>query len=385
MRSLTLDYIKKYGVLAGVFIGIISIIPIAGGWDEYVHQHEMGNYPLSPIIRLCTSLFFWPLIGYMNSWLLSNFLQNESKSRRNRNKLVLFLSGGVLTAIAIQCAARDALVFSSELMENGKGGPLGEPSFETLANLLTAGFVYVGAYNMIRQERYLRVFWNSNYFATLLHAILAYGFAWILFIAFGDIIMECNWLVDRKYVFFAEFSHPERILVTPLLITVLFAFYFFGIRHELKKLKRKDFDVAISYSRQNSAIISEISNKLKTKGLRVYLDTEHGHESVGKDLIDYLNKIFTERSQYGIIALSQEYLNSFFGREIELPFLKSKWKKEGQIDILIVIKLDDTRLEEIGLPHALGYIDAKNKSPEQISETVAKKVRLDLEDDLFRD
>jgi uncharacterized membrane protein len=127
MQTNSFKKLWKYGVISGILIGLICILPIIGGWDKYISQAKEKSdyyYKFPPFTRILSSLFFWVIAGVLMCWLISRFVSRKQNDKKHK-KILVFLIGGSLTAIAIQLAARDALIFDRTLMENGTGGAVG--------------------------------------------------------------------------------------------------------------------------------------------------------------------------------------------------------------------------------------------------------------------
>lgn len=369
MDQLPFSKLWKYGAISGILIGLICLLPIIGGWDDYVNQYQIDNrssstyYKFYPITRIFASLFFWVIAGTLMCWLTSRFAAGKQSKKLSR-KVILFFIGGFLTALAIQFAARDALIFNRMLIAQGKGGPLGEPSFETIGNFFAAGFIYVGIYILILRSHKTESFFKTNYLSTLTLAVMSYGLVFLLWysISNGDPIPT-----DTPYIFDWSFPHSERIFLLPLMISILFIVYYLGI----KKINSKEFDVAISYSYENVYFTNDLHQRLKENGLSVYKDDHYNYESVGHSLNAYLYRVFRYRSKYGLIIVSKNYLTSKYASE-ELAILKERSLVEK--NIILPVFLDDTKLIDLGLPESLAYLDARKLGIDKIAAIIAMRV-----------
>ncbi len=133
----------------------------------------------------------------------------------------IFFLAFVLSLLLHQLGARDALVAPGAL--DGRGGPLGEPSFESLAVGLSTGTWILLLIHLVRTHPYpgfsAKMFLAAR---AALWGALVYGGVFLLFkllINTGLLIRYDYWIAP--WVFTVDFSHPERIVLVPL-VAVLY-------------------------------------------------------------------------------------------------------------------------------------------------------------------
>jgi TIR domain len=249
-----------------------------------------------------------------------------------------------------------------------RGGPLGEPSFETIGNFFAAGFIYVGIYILFFKSGEVKSFFHTNYLSTLTFAIMSYGAVFLFWHSISNGKSQPEGWNIKAYVFDGSFPHPERIFLLPLMISILFIVYYLGI----KKINRKEFDVAISYSYEDADFTNKLHDKLNENGIRIYQDSKYLKEIVGGEISPYLDTVFRHRSTYGLIIVSKNYLNSKYG-SVELTILKDKCRVNK--DVILPIIIDGTKLSKLGLSEDLAYLDAQKFSIDTIAEIITLKVR----------
>lgn len=130
------------------------------------------------------------------------------------------------------------------------------------------------------------------------------------------------------------------------------------------------YDIALSFAGEQREFVESVASKLKEFEISVFYDNYEQVDLWGKDLYAHLNDIYKNKCQYCIIFVSKEYANKLWTRH-ELASAQARAFKENK-EYILPIRIDDTELP--GLNETVGYIDARNISPEGIAKLAKLKI-----------
>lgn len=133
-----------------------------------------------------------------------------------------------------------------------------------------------------------------------------------------------------------------------------------------------DFDVAISFAGENRDLARRLSEILTSRGIRVFYDANEQATLWGKNLYDYLSKVYFSQARYCLMIIS-EYYRLKKWTQLERQSAQARAFQQTE-EYILPIRLDDTELT--GLFGTIGYIDARSKTPEEISNLVIQKLSI---------
>lgn len=129
------------------------------------------------------------------------------------------------------------------------------------------------------------------------------------------------------------------------------------------------YDVALSFAGEQRAYVDEVYRHLEEKGVRVFYDDAHDVEMWGKDLNEYLERIFRDQARHCVLFLSADYVRKKWPRK------EGRAALERQIDenreYVLPVRFDDTDLP--GLPGTIKYVEAP-EDPKVLAEKIAAKI-----------
>lgn len=131
-----------------------------------------------------------------------------------------------------------------------------------------------------------------------------------------------------------------------------------------------DYDVAISFAGEDRKVAESIAIKLKEKGVRVFYDAFEEDQLWGKNLYEYLTKIYTEDARYCLLLLSENYAKKSW-TNLERQSAQARALRDGK-EYILPIRIDDTKIP--GLPETVGYISLSNTTIEKIVNLILKKL-----------
>jgi len=130
------------------------------------------------------------------------------------------------------------------------------------------------------------------------------------------------------------------------------------------------YDVALSFAGEQREYVEKVASQLKEKGISVFYDNYEQVDLWGKDLYSHLNDIYKNKCQYCIIFISKEYANKLWTQH-ELKSAQTRAFREN-MEYILPVRIDDTELP--GLNETVGYIDARNITPEGIAKLAKLKI-----------
>ncbi|MFI7676789.1 TIR domain-containing protein [Actinophytocola sp. NPDC049390] len=131
-----------------------------------------------------------------------------------------------------------------------------------------------------------------------------------------------------------------------------------------------DFDVAVSFAGEDRALVAEVVEGLKTRGVSVFYDQDFTAEMWGENLVDYLQTVYRLRARFVIMFVSRHYRDKMWTRH-ERESAQSRAIQQDSAYILPV-RLDDTELP--GLHVTTGYLDARDVGAGGIVDTTLDRL-----------
>lgn len=133
------------------------------------------------------------------------------------------------------------------------------------------------------------------------------------------------------------------------------------------------YDVALSFAGEDRKYIEEVALFLKKKNIAVFYDYFEEEALWGKNLISYLEEIYTNKSKYCVVFISQYYVQKewtcYESAAAMVRLLNSNMKQK---EYLLPVKFDETKVS--GVLSTIGFIDGKKKTPDELGNLIIKKL-----------
>ena len=133
-----------------------------------------------------------------------------------------------------------------------------------------------------------------------------------------------------------------------------------------KKLTK--YDIAISFTENDTAIANQVATALRKKGFSVYF--YKNINQIAKDLDKITQTVYGNRSNYGLVILSKNYKQKTWTMR-EWKLLQEA-KRKRRIKEIFVIKLDG-HLHLPGLKKSVIY-HKWNNDPKEIAKLIRERV-----------
>ena len=133
------------------------------------------------------------------------------------------------------------------------------------------------------------------------------------------------------------------------------------------------YDVALSFAGEDRKYVEEVALFLKKKNIAVFYDYFEEEALWGKNLISYLEEIYTNKSKYCVVFISQYYVQKewtcYESAAAMVRLLDSNMKQK---EYLLPVKFDETKVS--GVLSTIGVIDGKKKTPDELGNLIIKKL-----------
>lgn len=133
------------------------------------------------------------------------------------------------------------------------------------------------------------------------------------------------------------------------------------------------YDVALSFAGEDRKYVEEVALFLKKKNIAVFYDYFEEEVLWGKNLISYLEEIYTNKSKYCVVFISQYYVQKewtcYESAAAMVRLLNSNMKQK---EYLLPVKFDETKVS--GVLSTIGFIDGKKKTPDELGNLIIKKL-----------
>lgn len=132
-----------------------------------------------------------------------------------------------------------------------------------------------------------------------------------------------------------------------------------------------DYDVALSFAGEDRSYVSQVAHILNSLGVRVFYDEFEEVKLWGKDLYTYLDDIYQNKARYCVIFISVNYANKLWTNH-ERQSAQARAFQQARQEYILPARFDDTVIP--GIRPTVGYIELRNKTPEQFAYIIAQKV-----------
>lgn len=132
-----------------------------------------------------------------------------------------------------------------------------------------------------------------------------------------------------------------------------------------------DYDVAFSFAGEDREIARAVAAIAQANHLRVFIDEEHLWESWGKNLNEYLQDIYSNKSQFCVIFISKDYCEKAY-TNAERRYALDR-VLHSKTEYLLPLRIDNSWPD--GLPLATAFLDLRKMSVSEAATIMVKKVK----------
>lgn len=133
------------------------------------------------------------------------------------------------------------------------------------------------------------------------------------------------------------------------------------------------YDVALSFAGEDREYVEQVALLLKKKNVAVFYDYFEEENLWGKNLVSYLEEVYTHKSKYCVIFISQYYAQKeWTSYESAAAMVRMLDNNRKQKEYLLPVKFDETKVP--GVLSTIGFVDGKRKSPDELANLIIKKL-----------
>ncbi len=138
----------------------------------------------------------------------------------------------------------------------------------------------------------------------------------------------------------------------------------------------REYDISLSFASEERAYVEQVAQALTKRGVSVFYDHYEEASLWGKPLYEYLAEIYSNRARFCLIFASANYLRKTWTSH-ELRSAQSRAINENR-EYILPARFDDTQIP--GILSTTGYIDLRQKTPEQLADLVQAKLQASAAD-----
>lgn len=137
-----------------------------------------------------------------------------------------------------------------------------------------------------------------------------------------------------------------------------------------KQATTYDYDVALSFAGEDREYVEQVAEILKKRRVRVFYDRFEQIDLWGKDLYMHLDEVYRLEARYCVMFISKHYASKLWTNH-ERRSAQARAFKENK-EYILPVRFDDTDIP--GILDTVGYIDARELSPDEIADMVMEKL-----------
>jgi hypothetical protein len=132
----------------------------------------------------------------------------------------------------------------------------------------------------------------------------------------------------------------------------------------------KDYEVSLSFASEQRSYVLDVARHLKAARLRVFYDEYERVNLWGKDLAEYLQQLYLNKSEYVVIFISQAYVEKIWtGHEKKAALAAAL--TAGR-EYILPVRFDDTELP--GLNPTVRHENANRVSSAELAGLIVQKL-----------
>lgn len=138
------------------------------------------------------------------------------------------------------------------------------------------------------------------------------------------------------------------------------------------KIHKFDYDVTLSFAGEDREYVEKIALYLKNRGVKVFYDKFEVANLFGKDLYQYLSRIYKDNARFCVVFISQSYKDKAWARH-ELRNAQNRAFHENR-EYILPIYLEDVELD--GLIDTIGHLKTSEYTYEEICNIIIEKINM---------
>ena len=132
-----------------------------------------------------------------------------------------------------------------------------------------------------------------------------------------------------------------------------------------------EYDVALSFAGEDRVYVEKVADYLKENSIKVFYDDFEKIDLWGKNLYEYLDSIYREKSRYCVMFFSSSYAKKIWANHERKSAQARAIQEKG--DYILPARFDKTEIP--GIIPTVGYIDLSSLEPEEFGKLIIEKLK----------
>lgn len=137
-----------------------------------------------------------------------------------------------------------------------------------------------------------------------------------------------------------------------------------------RESKQREYDVALSFAGEDRDYVDRVASALVDADVSVFYDRYEEATLWGKNLYEHLRHIYTEAADFTVMFVSEAYSKKLWTTH-ERESAQARAFEERR-EYILPARFDNVEIP--GLPKTTGYIDLRNKTPEELAALLLQKL-----------
>lgn len=131
-----------------------------------------------------------------------------------------------------------------------------------------------------------------------------------------------------------------------------------------------EYDVALSFAGEDRDYVHNVATILRDLRVAVFYDEFEKENLWGKNLYDYLSKVYYQKCKYTVVFISEHYGKKLW-TDHERQSAQARAFEENR-EYILPARFDDTEIP--GILPTTGYLGIDKMPPEELAEIIQRKV-----------
>ncbi len=134
-----------------------------------------------------------------------------------------------------------------------------------------------------------------------------------------------------------------------------------------------EYEVALSFAGENRTYVKQVADYLKNHNISVFYDDYEKEKLWGKNLVQYLEDVYTNKAKFCVIFISKFYAEKQWTcYESATAMQRMLADNVKKMEYILPVRFDETIIP--GILSTIGYIDIRDVKPEELGVMLQKKL-----------
>jgi hypothetical protein len=129
------------------------------------------------------------------------------------------------------------------------------------------------------------------------------------------------------------------------------------------------YEIVLSFAGEDREYVEAVAKYLRANDVSCFYDKYEDVTLWGKDLVEHLDVVYRS-ARYCVMFISEHYSKKIWPTHERRSALSRAIEQKGEY--ILPARFDNTELP--GIRHTIGYVDLKNKKPDELAKMILKKL-----------